>query len=138
MGWTEYEMNLLFTGTLQSSSHKEKYQFKCDLCGFSHFSKYDIRRHLDDHVIQSRKTLAKTDIFSKPINSQKQYSCDICSAKFNQLGYVRYHIDIHINESPHRCGKKLYQSVCPARFTQVSALKKHGLLHSGEKRHHCK
>ena len=44
-----------------ASPHKVKQQLKCDQCGTSHISKYDMKRHLDINLKHTRKTFARTD-----------------------------------------------------------------------------
>ena len=126
LGWKEYKIISLFKEEKKASPHKVKRQLQCDLCGYYHVSKHDMKLHLDIHLHQTEKMIGTMDIcLTSLLGSDNQNI--VIKPKLSQIGRLRDHINIHIGEEPNQC------DACSARFTRSSDLKKHALIHSGEK-----
>lgn len=86
-------------------------QHKCDACGKTFTSEYNLRNHVALH--------------------SQTYACNQCDKNFTTNYLLKLHLRKHTGERPYQC------KVCLKTFARSASLRMHRLIHTGEKPYAC-
>lgn len=86
-------------------------QHKCDACGKTFTSEYNLRNHVALH--------------------SQTYACTQCDKNFTTNYLLKLHLRKHTGERPYQC------KVCLKTFARSASLRMHRLIHTGEKPYAC-
>jgi Zinc finger, C2H2 type/C2H2-type zinc finger/Zinc-finger of C2H2 type len=118
--------------------HLQKKNYKCDICSYTAFKKYDIYLHyLNIHTPKSEiehrsmcpdcglsfQTNSKLNMhINRKHNISKRFGCDQCRHRTTTLNEMRMHVKVHLSKESR---ESYFCEFCDAVFSSKGSLKNH-------------
>ncbi|KAM4557383.1 uncharacterized protein V3H82_017136 [Fundulus diaphanus] len=123
-----------------SPTDTKKMSFKCDICGRSYKTKYNLKVHLQTHTGErpfSCETCGKgfsrrdkLNVHLRTHTGERPFSCETCGKTFFQIYHLNNHKKNHTDERPFPC------QICGKGFSTIHRLNVHKQIHTDLQKPH--
>ncbi|XP_035989366.1 zinc finger protein 431-like isoform X3 [Fundulus heteroclitus] len=118
----------------QSPTDTKKGSFKCDICGRSYKTKYNLKVHFQTHTGEipfSCETCGKgffrhdkLKLHLRTHTGERPFSCETCGKTFFQIHHLNKHKKSHTDKRPFPC------QICGKGFSTIHRLNVHKQIHT--------